>query len=686
MADIPEGFEFVPKAPPIPKGFEEVPVTEFPEPEPSIGGKVVQRFLGTDVEDPQEFTRMGPIIAGAFAGGYFGAQVTPKLPGMAGFVVNPITGALLFGAAGSALGAAAPEGVMDVGEMIGAFPPGTREKHGLSPEDLKTVMEGEALLDLATGGGITFLRLTGRGTVRLMSGVSREIAEAATRQGIPLMPVQVGNRVLGKGFVAVLGRFPFLGAPIRKTGQATEKAMRKAVEGLPARFAPLASWSTISDEIFTNAKTLVQATDTRFRKLYGDLWQRANEMGVRSIPAMTLKRSDEILAKLEKARPVTAAELVGKEVPETTIGKVSEKVAGFIRENVLVMREKIPGGTAIAHQPLKQMDELLSKIDQEIASFEPGQKRYARSLFNQLRQAVQLDMLANLRGAQADEIGRQLKAIDADFSVTMSQLFETSAAKKFGSVARRGLRGVATDPTTRMSVDKLADLVVKIDEPKTIDELSRLVTPDTFNRIAAKVFDDAYSKAYTTGKQFNVERFAKSLGLDAPTSSRYLTIESMLAKTNTGVTMEMLDDLVVAGRAIADLEIPDVSAFIARRATLGGLRGFINGMVPGMVLATGTGAAAYAGGSLLAIGTFIGGSRLISSILANPLSAQALKTVMRPEATRIVKRTAVVNAIRTGLNYMWERGELTFVELERLRTTFEETLEAYDSQVESMEE
>src|SRR5690606_39673734 len=62
-----------------------------------------------------------------------------------------------------------------------------------------------------------------------------------------------------------------------------------------------------------------------------------------------------------------------------------------------------------------------------------------------------------------------LPILDTEFSHTMSELFETSVAKRFGSVERRGLRGVGTDKTTRMPVDQLARSVVNLNSPQAIE-------------------------------------------------------------------------------------------------------------------------------------------------------------------------------------------------------------------------
>jgi hypothetical protein len=292
---------------------------------------------------------------------------------------------------------------------------------------------------------------------------------------------------------------------------------------------------------------------------------------------------------------------------------------------------------------------LVSKIDQKLASLEPSQRRFAQSLMAQLRQAAQADSIGNLRGVDANEIGKAMKELDTEFSHTMSSLFETATAKKFGSVRRQGLRGVTADETTRTPVDQLARLIVKLDSPQSLDELSRLVTPDTMQRISAHVMDDAVSASLTTttgaGKVFDAEKFARHLGLGKPTGARRQVVASMLEKSGSPLKIGDLDDLLVAARSMAGAEIPNMSTFLARRAAIGGAGAVMGGLVVG----TAIGGNIFAAGTLLATAMVIGGGKLVSRILSKPESARALVKVLDKEASQLVKREAMVRALRIGI-------------------------------------
>lgn len=659
QTDIPEGYqplekslvEQIPTEQELPEGYAAM---ESERAAPGIAARITQRFLGTDVDDPAELTRLGTTVMGGVGGSIVGAR-TPVAPGPAGIFVNPVTGAIAGGIAGTVTGAVAPEATLGIAAKAGLIDEETRLKYSLSFEDLRTLAEGEALLELATGGTLTAARLIGRGTSRLLTGAGKEaqeIAEAAHRQGIELMPVQVGNRTIGRGYVAVMGRFPFLGGPIRKTGQAAEDALRIRLQSAPERIGPISNWSDVSERIFDDARDLSSRTAKYFDTKYTDLWKRADEMGVQVVPTSTLTKADEILAKIAKQTP---RHITG---PGAGPGAALKPIKDFIEAEILPMRAATQGGTITAKQSLAQMDGLVSKIDQQLASMEPSQRRFAQALMSQLRQAAQNDALVNLRGVDANEIGRAMRELDTEFSQTMSSLFETATANKFGSVRRRGIRGVTTDETTRTPVDQLARLIVKLDSPQSLDELSRIVSPDTMQRITAHVMDDAVSSSMVTrtgaGKAFDAEKFAKYLGLDKPTGDRRKVVTAMLEKANSPLTINDLDDMMLAARAIGDAEIPNVSSFIARRATIGGLQSVINGVLPGAALVSG---AAYAGGTLFATAMMIGGGRLVSSIIANPLSARALKTVLSKEASTVVKREAYVRALRVGIRALMDNEE-----------------------------
>ena len=154
---------------------------------------------------------------------------------------------------------------------------------------------------------------------------------------------------------------------------------------------------------------------------------------------------------------------------------------------------------------------------------------------------------------------------------------------------------------------------------------------------------------------FSIEKFAQRLGLNKVGGNRRKALGKMLELAGTDLKIKDLDDLVEVGRVLEGFEIPNVSSFIARRATIGGLGSIISAVVPGLAI---VGGATWAGGTLLGIAMFLGGGKLMSAIISNPNSARALSKILDKEATTIVRRTATINALRIGIDEMDSYEEL----------------------------
>ncbi len=625
-------------------------------PDPTLGDKLVSRFLGTDVEDPMELTRIGTMILG----GVGGAVVGSKLPGP---VQVKAIGTTVFSTAGALFGAVAPEAALATGEAIGFLPQGTLEKSGLSPEELRTVLEGEALLEIATGGGLAVIRGTGRAFTSVLAGIKegeKVTAREAAQRGVALLPVQVGERTLARGYVSVMGRFPFFGSPIRKSALETQVSGQKTLSAMKERLGPISAWNEIGEIIFRDANELLTATTKMFSEQYQQVFRAAADAGVYVKPSAVTSKGDEILQEISQKTPNEFAKEF--EITAGQAGEVTEQLRTWISQNVMKMRSLGPEGTEIfAKQSFEQMDGMISKIDQFLATLEPGQQRFAISRMTQLRQAAQLDMLQNVGAANAGDaiiIANRLKALDQTYSHTMSELFETSAANRFASVQRRGLRAAGATELTRIPVDKLAKTVTDLQSPQMIQELSRIVSPETMQRISSTTIFDAIERSTDKGI-LNPDRLIKELGLDFPTSPKAQALDEMLRLGGSDLRVadykEMVDVLVKVGAA----EIPDVSTFIARRATIGGLKSMINGLVPTAMLTAGSTAAAFSFGSLIGALAFVGGGRMISSSLSNPRNARFLKEVLDEEALAHAKKVAWVKIFRGGIAWLKDEGKLS---------------------------
>lgn len=625
-----------------------------------LGRRAIARLSG-EGDDPLALERAGSIAGMSIMGATAGAR-TPMLPGPAGAVVNPITGALAGGAAGAVAGVFAPETGLEIAEKLGLVPEGTRAKKGLSFEELKAVAEAEALLDIYIGGAFQAGAQLARQGVRAAAGIGRaetEMASKSSQAGITLPAFMAGGGGPARFFSTVFGRFPIVSTPLRREGQKAIEATERTIRDLPTRIAPLFSETDIGRHIYDNATTLSKKISAEFDHKYTDLFDEADRLGVRVTPRNTLAKADEILEKIARETPPS---LTGEPTPP----KVTAAVKSFIEKEILSLRVRDPAVTATARMSLRQLDGLMSKADQELAALEPGQKRFAVALISQLKTAMQADAVTNVSGPGAADIGKRLRALDDEFSNTMSTLFETATAKRFGTVRRQGLRGIAIDETTRTPIDQLARTVVDLRSPQAIDELSRLVTPDTMKEIASRavkdIFDSAQVRTADGNLLFRPAEAAKRLGLAmdvGPKGKGIQFIEEEKGKLeavekllrHSGLSVGDLKVVLNAAERIASTPLPDVSTFIARRATLGGAKA-IRSALPGLA----AGSSVLEG--LVGLVMFAGGGRAVSRMLTDPLAAQHFKAVIGKTARRADKKASAGRALKGVLEGMVADGEI----------------------------
>jgi hypothetical protein len=607
------------------------------------------RLMGVDVSDPVELERL--IFSSYY--GLTGGELGAKVPGPPW--LKAIT-TLAGGIAGVAGGSSVPEAYWNAVETLGIVPPGTAKQKALSKEELLQLIKGEVLLELVTLGGVSALRTGGRLTAQLFTGMTKEgrrIAEGSAKLGINLMPVQVGDRVLGKGFVSVVGRFPLIGKPIYKRGLATEKAFAKEVENMPERIAPLFIQSDLGMQIYREGKNLLKSMNDYFDENYRYLFARAEAAGVGVRPEHTLAEAHKIKEEMLKRSPTGVSEALG--LQEKQLDELYQGYSDFLDKNIFKMEETRPGGDYIRReQTFREMDGIAGMLDRYALTLEGGKKRAIQYFNKRLKDAALFDMKTNAFGRNADVFQNEMATLDRQFSNTMKQYFETSTAKRFARVRRRGLRAIEFDEWTTQNVDQLARFVVDTKSPEALKDLRKIVMPSTWRSIKASILYDALRKPLHALQvpeghfKFDALAFERAIGFDSKTSPLRKTFEELFEKGN--VTTKDLESFLAVGKKISGLEIPNVSDFVARRAVLGGRSAIWGAFFVG---AAGSASAGYEQGGFwgLAMNTimFAGGARLLAATLSNPMTARPFMKVLNSEASLAHKRAVLARIIRLGL-------------------------------------
>lgn len=654
-------------------------------PKPTLASRAFDRITGSDVEhDPQAWPRLGTTIVGAITGGEIGSK----------FPLHPILGTLVGSAAGAVIGAVAPEMTMEIAEDIGVLPDGYRKEHGLSEDDLKTVMLGEAIVDIATNGGVLAARLMGRGVATSATGsgtaAAQDIADKAYREKINVLPVQVGDRRVARGFITVFGRAPWMAGPLKVAASKAEVEMAERVAGLPVRLAPLISMSDVSKEVLADAQTLMVDLNDVYTKKFDYLFTEAESLGVKVRAFNLTDAAQNITTAIEKASPQAMPGLPAPRLPAEY-----EELQTFIAQHVVPLTMTQGAVTRGAPQELRAMDTLLSSLDDYALKLsarktEPGDRVRGQVIkwVNEMRMQTLADVVGNAQqqvgvNAQgqamwsaltppAQHVVNGFYATDGELATTMQDIFDTAAAKKMGVVRSRALRGAQiTDSATTTPEDNLAKLIMSSESPQMIVDLEKLITPTTFSNVASAVLNSKLEASFVAGekagqKLFDAAGFSKLMGIGEPNSGKYLQMTELLKRAG-GLEMKEVEALMDVAKKMSDTEIPNVSMFLARRASIGGIRAAMTALSGSMIAGAGGGLAATGGGGGMSVGglmtgiLFIGGARLFSRIISNPASAQGIRTVMSKEASIVQRRAATAKVIRlgiwSGVNVMWGRDE-----------------------------
>jgi hypothetical protein len=638
--------------------------------------------------------------------------------------------------AGSVLGHVAPEAVFSTADLLnlGALPgvpDDLMDKYGMSPEWIRTVMEGEAVLELMSLGAFGVIRQTGRTGTRLftkMSEAGTDLAERAAVKGLNLMPVQLGDREIPRMYVSVFGRFPFVSTPFRRVGKELQESsleyLKSARDRTGFNLGNILPHSELGEKVIKEGQELLDGFLTAWGRQYDRLAQVAIDKNIYVIPDALVKKGEEILEFARKGLPVNqAGEVIeGARNVDPSMMKQLEK---FLEDTILPMRVSptqvgaewvsTPGlslpsrvpimGRTVATDSVPQSlnvgKAIDGSLDEFLAKFDEPTQRFISSQVEQLRQALALDMTTNVRQfsgsvqdalrstggvlpemiENSDDVVRFLeesKALDLEMSSTLSQLFETQTANRYARFIPGGLRGrgAALERVTQADYSEVARSVLNRNSTRSIDNFYDLVQPETFDDAVASVLNEAFYFATKVGGKgeeiFSPALFMRRLGLDrSPNSQQYQNLAYFLNKSKR-FDMGELEELGKVFNAMGSVEIPNVSTFVARRVQLAGIKALMPWAAAGGV---------HAATGLTSAILMLGGGRLLSASLANPLNARLLRNVLAEEGSLAMQRNNMVRIIGNGMRALYEasaqddEAKASYLEQLGLKNEFAEAME-----------
>jgi len=537
------------------------------------------------------------------------------------------TGAMLGAAAGTPLG---PVGML-AGSALGAAA-GEAFASGLEkrpPKETAIRALKEAKTDLMFTGAASSIgplfKSLGILRAKALGVGKKEMADVleAEKFGVDLGASEASRFPAVKTTISVVGRFPFLGTPAKQAAAKKAAQVFQGEERILARLGPTANLAEVGVDLNAAARTAIKGFRDEAKVLYTKARDIADEAG-EIIPTQNVKAMAKAIAEnFDSARP-------GRKGVKSPIVEYAESLKD--------MPDRLTGS---------QFDALVDDLDVALKKSQTDGFGIKQGL--DIKSASEID----LRSVATDDVGptqakafvEALKEADEFFSKGM-KTFETATAQKFNRVTKKAFQ-VGLKKPGNLNEDELFRVAFNTKSPKAMTDLRELVGPKVFNRAVRAHIDTAFNKSKDVLNEntnvFNPKKFIKALGLEDKNSAQYAALETSLKSTGINPN-DLIRFSKVAEKALST-EIPNVSTFIARRATIGGAKSGLSALIPGLAVAGGAfGAVTPAMAVLMTLG-----ARGTVKLLSNPKTLKIATRALDEELPIAVRRANAIRLVRLGI-------------------------------------
>ena len=431
----------------------------------------------------------------------------------------------------------------------------------------------------------------------------KSLYDSAKRLNYPLSLSDSGN-MISKGYGRVIGVFPYVGSPIKRGVAAKADILNKTADDTLNMFAPNVTLTKLGIDMAEASKS----TYGDFRRvtsfLYDDFYRSAGKVNAPIVSTKNFKSSlqnylsliDEgkILVKGKNLKTPQKDRIYqyaksAQDIPEyininqykslikdmQTFGKQSQK-EGFDLKVITGLKSSLEQDLNLLTKKsyIDTFKKVLNPKDlEDIANkLNFANKVYANGLENSL--------ITSVMKKEATKQGVKLTPIVG------IKAFDTPTAKKFKMIDKN-IFGSGFNVQGSITSDQLGNVLLanRNVTPQVLNDLRSLVGKKQFDRFVRARMQQGYDKSLVqftdpskgNGLMFDPFKFEDALGLN--TQGGRDLIESMLKDSK--LTMGKLDDFFKVAKNHAGLSVPDVSSFVARRATLGGTKSLFGGFAMG---------------------------------------------------------------------------------------------------------
>ena len=543
------------------------------------------------------------------AGGMAGFASGARLGAMGGGAVAGIPGAIVGGIGGGVLGAAGAGQAYDILESY--FKGENLDLDDTAKQAFKDIKR-ESMFSLGAAS-IPGLKpmitriLSKRGKGEMVSKEVKQLYDAGKRVGINVLPLDIAGG-LGKGWGKVVGVFPIAGDPLKRAATTRATQIESVKNQILNDIAPNATLSELGVDMFNAAKN----TNKEFRNisstLYNSFYKQADKINKPFVPSKNIKiEAQKAIDDFLKNRPVSVTTKIvsGKATP--LIKSVDKSSLKGLRNKQFKLQVRKPIGANINksyEQYIKGLSNLedfitpaqVKQIKKDLAEFSKGisgkdgggvfkLSQIAKSTELSLRDFSKYNLAAfgtnpNVSRKSLENLVNELKNADK-FYANGIKVFQRSTAQQF-TKADKNIFIKGFDKPGSIESDELFKYVIKAGSPSAIKDLRYLIGSENFAKVSRKVIDNAFTKASVRGDNlkglvFNPDVLEEQLGLIGRNQS------DILENITKGTTLnkQKLKDLILVSKYHSQMEIPDVSSFIQRRAMLGGVKAVAGGALMG---------------------------------------------------------------------------------------------------------
>ena len=423
-------------------------------------------------------------------------------------------------------------------------------------------------------------------------GLSREEAQALIQSskdlGIDLAPIHF-SRTNVKGSASYFGVIPFLAGFYRKGGETAQTALAKFANSLTGQYAPVEMLQSLGVD-------MMKASQQRFkgyRKLTDILYNRAlnfaNQIQTPFIPMTNVKSFAE--ANVEK--------ILRSDLPEN-IREQYEGLMGLQRTSEFkTFFESLSKLDMLDANQYRSMEKMLNNsITEYVNSMGKSIPQDQAVAIMQLKNALKKDFnnvdISMLKGAEQEIASKFISSLRTanDTVAAYASLLDGPQANIFKKFNKGAFLVDFMKPGSKNVDVMFRDIFKELDGEslEAVDALKTLLGKNTFNKAAGSWFNDTYLSSFRgdfapkrdamglidvdqvlKSNIFDPDKFEAALGIAGDSKFGKAKLDAIMGPEAYKNIRKFID----LAKAVDEVDVGDVSKYLTRKVTLGGLDRFI---------------------------------------------------------------------------------------------------------------